>query len=78
MGPCAVYEQTPFVTPMPGNAQGDGPPFDDLVLSLVDPACDQKLEQVKLLGDMQHKVELRHEDRVAVGNHAHVLHGAWP
>ena len=68
MGPCAVYEQTPFVAPLLGNAHGDGPAFDNLVLSLVDPACDQTLEPFKLLGDVQHKVVLRHEERVAVGN----------
>ena len=69
MGSCAVYEQRTVVTPLPDNAQGDGPPLDDFVFSLVHPACHKKLEPVKLLGDMQHKVVLRHEERVVVGNH---------
>ena len=48
------FEQTPIVTPLLGHAQRDGPPFDDPVLSFVDPACDEKFELCKLTWEMQH------------------------
>ena len=66
MSLCALFEHSPIVTPLPGNAQRDGPPIGDLVLSFVDEACDQKGEPCKLPWDVQHEVVLRHEECVAV------------
>ena len=44
--------------------QREGPPFGDLVLSLMEEACDQKGEPCKLTWQTQHEVVLRHEDCV--------------